>query len=252
MLFERATGYKVISVASDLLVLANERGVERAWFSQDDQLAAILDKCNIDLVLDVGANQGQFGSALRKSFKGRILSFEPIASVYTLLKQTAAHDPNWHVHNVALGSQDTQKTIHISAQSVFSSFLNTNEFCERRFGAGATGAREEVVSVRRLDTLLPELVPDIDKSRIFLKMDTQGYDLEVFGGLGHLRERVAALQTEVSVIPIYKDMPPWTDSIRCFEEAGFGVAGLFPIHREALRVIEYDCVMINVRTPAAS
>jgi FkbM family methyltransferase len=235
----------------DVLVLANKDTVHGMWFSHDVQLGAILRKCGVNLVLDVGANHGQFAEGLREFYQGQILSFEPVSSVFSTLKQTASGDPNWQTHKLALGSRDAQETIHISAKSVFNSFLNTNEYCESRFGANATGTTEEMVKVRRLDTFLPEVIPNLDNARIFLKMDTQGYDLEVFRGLGNLRERIVALQTEVSVIPIYVGMPSWTESIRFLEEEGFGIVGLFPINREAMRIIEYDCIMISTRYLAA-
>lgn len=248
---ERVTGYKVIRAEPNIVVLANRDGIDASWFSHELQLRSMLQRCDVNLVLDVGANRGQFAGALRKSHKGRIVSFEPISGVFADLKRVAAADPHWQVYNLALGSRDAQETLHISENSVFSSFLNTNEYCAHRFGYPATGVREQVVSVRRLDTLLPELVPDLDTAKIFLKMDTQGYDLEVFKGLGAVGERVVALQTEVSLIPIYEGMPSWTESIRFFERSGFGVVGLFPVSRESLRVIEYDCMMVRTGTAAA-
>jgi hypothetical protein len=78
-------------------------------------------------------------------------------------------------------------------------------------------------------------------------MDTQGYDLEVFAGLGDVREQVLALQSEVSVVPIYQGMPHLTESISCYEQAGFAIAGMYPVSTEksALRVVEFDCLMVS-------
>jgi hypothetical protein len=41
-------------------------------------------------------------------------------------------------------------------------------------------------------------------------------------------------------------MPHWTDSISFYEQAGFGVAGLFPVTLNACRVIECDCLMVRI------
>src|SRR6476659_2537452 len=58
---------------------------------------------NIDLVLDVGANVGQFATSLReKGYAGQIESFEPVSSVFQALADTARNDPRWNVHNMAL------------------------------------------------------------------------------------------------------------------------------------------------------
>jgi hypothetical protein len=78
-------------------------------------------------------------------------------------------------------------------------------------------------------------------------MDTQGYDLEVFTGLGNSYESIFALQSEMSVIPIYDDMPHLTESITFYEKAGFELAGMYPVNLDesSLRVIEFDCFMVN-------
>ena len=101
--------------------------------------------------------------------------------------------------------------------------------------------------VRRLDEVLDETVDNLDRSRIYLKMDTQGYDLEVFAGLGNMHEQILALQSEVSAVPIYQGMPHFTDSISCFEQAGFEIAGMYPVSTEksGLRVVEFDCLMVR-------
>jgi FkbM family methyltransferase len=197
-------------------------------------------------VLDVGANRGQFGRKLRKVYSGKVMSFEPLPAAFDELRRAAADDPHWEVHNVALASRDGTQSFRVSESSEFSSFLETNEYCHQRFGNRAEATREVTVNVRRLDSLLHEVVPRLDEARIYLKLDTQGYDLEVFDGLGDTRKLVVALQTEVSLMPIYKGMPHWTESIGFFESAGFGVTGLFPVNTEALRVIEYDCTMVDV------
>jgi hypothetical protein len=57
---------------------------------------------------------------------------------------------------------------------------------------------------------------------------------------------VKALQTEASVLGIYKGMPRYMDTIRYLDERGFDLTGLYPVSRDhALRLVEFDCVMIN-------
>jgi hypothetical protein len=84
--------------------------------------------------------------------------------------------------------------------------------------------------------------------RLFLKLDTQGFDLEVFKGLGMYTDQVSLIQSEVSLLPIYDGMPHWTQSIEAYEQAGFSVAGMFPVTRtRSGRVIEYDCLLLRER-----
>jgi hypothetical protein len=78
-------------------------------------------------------------------------------------------------------------------------------------------------------------------------MDTQGYDLEVFAGLGRWGEHVVGLQSEVAAIPLYTGMPRMAEAIARYEAAGFELTGLFPLsrHEPTGRVIEFDCVMVR-------
>ncbi|WP_310425790.1 FkbM family methyltransferase [Chamaesiphon sp. VAR_48_metabat_135_sub] len=268
------TGYEVQGVGRSSFALA--RGNVKAKFlypatvilteTRDDEidstrrvydylcqrrLKTLLEKYQINLVIDVGANEGQFASDLRQiGYQGKIISFEPISSAFEILKAAASNDKNWDIHKLALGKQNAEQKIYISNDSVFTSFLKSNDWCEQEFGEESVGKQEETVIVRRLDELLNETVDNLDRARIYLKMDTQGYDLEVFMGLGNIHEQVFALQSEVSVVPIYQEMPHLTDSILFFEQAGFDIAGMYPVSTEksGLRVVEFDCLM--VRSPS--
>jgi hypothetical protein len=100
--------------------------------------------------------------------------------------------------------------------------------------------------VRTLDVVLPVLQERIGFDRPYLKIDTQGFDIEVLRGAGDSLPAVKALQTEASVIGIYKGMPQYMDTIRYLEQRGFDITGLYPVSRDsALRLVEFDCVMIN-------
>ncbi|MEB3360012.1 MAG: FkbM family methyltransferase [Synechococcales bacterium] len=217
-------------------------------YLQQLRLKTILDTYQINTVLDVGANMGQFARDLRRTgYQGKIISFEPLSTTFEELKNASAGDPNWDTYQLALGKENGKQQIHVADSSVFTSFLKANAWCEERFGASSVGSREETVTVRRLDEVLGEMVDNLEQARIYLKMDTQGYDLEVFKGLGHLTDPILALQTEVSVIPIYQGMPPLIDSLTFFEKAGFELAGMYPVSFEhaTLRVIEFDCMMVR-------
>ena len=89
----------------------------------------------------------------------------------------------------------------------------------------------------------------MDQARIYLKLDTQGYDLKVFSGTERLRKIIFALQSEMSILPIYEGLPHVTESIAVYEKAGFEIAGMYPISLDnaTLRMIEFDCLMVNAK-----
>lgn len=214
-----------------------------AWFSYHTQLRSIFERYQINLVVDVGANEGQFAKTIRSFYSGKILSFEPVSSTFEKLAQSASSDRMWYVYQIALGMEEGTHTIHLADATDFSSFLKTNDYAINRFGKGVESNREETVTVSTLDIQLSAL--SSEDTRIFLKMDTQGYDIEVFRGLGEKIRHVVALQSEMSLIPIYEGMPHWTESITAYEKAGFLVVGMFPVNIDmhSDHIIEYDCVM---------
>ena len=103
----------------------------------------------------------------------------------------------------------------------------------------------ESVAVRALDGWLDE--QDLPPAPTSLKLDTQGFDLEVLRGAPRaLTGPVVALQSEVSVRPIYEGMPDWREAVRSIEALGFSLSGMFPVSRtERLEVIEWDCVAVR-------
>ena len=101
-------------------------------------------------------------------------------------------------------------------------------------------------AVPKNDVVLPVLQERLGFDRPYLKLDTQGFDIEVLQGGRDSLGAVRALQTEASVIGIYKGMPGYVDTIRYLDERGFDITGLYPVSRDSsLRLVEFDCVMIN-------
>jgi FkbM family methyltransferase len=247
-LLEKLTGYEIARFGDTSFIFIDKKHGADAWLSRNARIRSMMNTFEIDLVMDVGANEGWFAQGLRSFYSGEIFSFEPVSSVFEKLAAAAASDPNWHVYKVALGSEESQQTIHVSNETSFSSLLKANDRCAQLFGDKSRGTKEEVVSVRRLDTLLNEIAPDFGDKRIFLKMDTQGYDMEVFKGLGNTLNHVVALLSEVSLISLYEGMPHWTENISIYERAGFGVAGMFPVSHDSDRIIEYDCLLVRVKS----
>ena len=211
----------------------------------DAHLSMLLNRLEIDCVLDVGANRGQFGSLLRRiGYSGGIVSFEPVAACFEELHHATRNDPLWEARQLALGESDCTLPIHVTASTDFSSFLVPNEYCRNTFGNGPVQTATEDVRVRRLDEVLDEEPLARRSSRIFLKMDTQGYDREVLSGAAACMDRIIAVQSELSVRPVYDAAPRYLDALQWFESAGYELTGLFPVNRDrALRVIEMDCVM---------
>jgi FkbM family methyltransferase len=206
----------------------------------------LLPDLQINLVLDVGARVGEYGVWLRHNgYKGNIASFEPVSANFVMLTRQASADPRWQVFNTALGADEGSAEINVTRATHFSSFLRPNQYANEAFGDRQKIDHSETVSVRRLDKVLPTLIERLQPTGVYLKMDTQGWDLEVLKGAAGVINHIAALQSEVSVKPIYCGMPSFTDSLQQFEKLGFALSGLFPVSLDTRhRVVEFDCVCV--------
>lgn len=197
----------------------------------------------VDCVLDVGANRGQFASTLRRSgYGGRIISFEPVPEAFDELLAYAESDERWQVRRLALGDRAGTFPLNVTASTSVSSFLVPTA----QYAAGYVGGRIqriEEVEVARLDAIFDELCTG---SGVFLKTDTQGYDLRVVEGAAGCLDRIVGVQIEMSVIPIYEGATGYVDALRFMQQHGFTATGIFPIVRDdRLRVYEFDGIFVR-------
>jgi FkbM family methyltransferase len=212
-------------------------------------LHQVLQEYGVNAVIDVGANAGQFGHFLRAEveYRGKIVSFEPVSSSFRRLERACTRDPEWSAVPVALGREAGQAQINVAEYSQCSSFLTATSRETDTFAKPNQTVRKEQVQIRRLDDTAEEFLSrGAGDSRLFLKLDTQGYDLEVLAGAGETLKQVVVLQSEVPLIHIYEGMPSLVEVLDTVQALGFTVAGLFPVnHDERLRLVEVDVVFVR-------
>lgn len=209
-------------------------------------LANVLRSRKIDCIFDVGANAGQYGLFLRElGYKGSIISFEPVKSVFEVLKRHCERDDKWLCFNYALGDKNEEKILNVYKSTVFSSFLTANEY-SKNIWHSLEDVTPETVKVFRLDDVWDELTAKLGCENYMLKLDTQGFDRFVFDGVRDHLDKIAVLQSELSLIPVYDGMPQAYAVLNEFHKHDFQISGMYPINRDrSLAVIEYDCVMVK-------
>lgn len=189
--------------------------------------AALMQNRQISLVLDVGANKGQYSESLRKEigFQGRIVSFEPLADAFAVLQQKASGDSLWRCHNFAIGDFDGVTKINISKNSHSSSLLPVSER-SLRIEPTIAYIGEQDITVKRLDSVLNDIAQPDDK--IYLKVDTQGYEMKVLrGALGNIG-RFELIQLETSFFPAYQNEALIGDVIKFLDALEYCVVGIEP------------------------
>lgn len=211
--------------------------------SEAARLGSFFKYYGVDLILDVGANSGQFTEYLRYvGYSGRIVCFEPLLAPYTRLHRLSKKKPDIIcAPRMALGDYDGEITVNCAANPECSSVLNVTEWqAEREPQMKFVGS--EKVQIHRLDTVVQDYLRDADKP--FLKIDVQGYEYQVLNGATELLPKLVGLQLELSLVPLYEGGLSYRDMISQVERAGFLLYDLNPCYSDAAtgRTMQVDAL----------
>lgn len=179
----------------------------------------LLAERQITLVLDIGANTGQYAEALRAAgYSNRIVSFEPQAAACVELERAAAGDERWQARHVALGEREGETSIHIAGNSASSSLRPMADRLVASFPELAYVA-EETTRVVTLDSLRGDVVRPDD--RILMKIDVQGFEREVLAGASETLRQTELLDVELSLTPLYEGQALLCELMGLLEGWGF-------------------------------
>jgi len=213
--------------------------------SLNSHLSNLINFYDIDVIIDVGANKGQFAKRIRQNgFKGRIFSFEPVQETFEILKSESKGDDKWNIYKLALGDKKETAFINVSASSDLSSILKPNDFGSLKYPK-IQPIHQEKIEVDLLDNFVKSNF--LDGNNILLKMDTQGYDLNVFRGGLNVIKSIKCILSELSLIPIYDGMPSYKVCLAEYEKHNFLISGFYPLSRNKsnMAIIEMDCILVN-------
>lgn len=183
----------------------------------------LLERHAINLVLDVGANEGQFASELRATgFEGRIVSFEPLPDEYAVLEGRASRDDRWECRRLAIGERSGEAQIHVAGNRQSSSLLPILERHVNALPSSAYVGTEKVEMVR-LDDLADELLGE--DGRVFLKLDAQGYEERILAGAEATLRHCPVLETELSLVPLWEGQPLLGEMVESLRSKGYSCLG---------------------------
>lgn len=228
----RRLGYDVVR-SSSLRTSANARRFQA------------LRECAVDLVLDVGAAEGSFGEKLRRSgYRGRIISFEPLRESYQRLAAVASRDESWLTVNAALGSHDGDMVINVSGRSTSSSLLPMS-LAHLKAAPDSRYVASESVTVKRLDTALGTMI--LPSDRVYLKLDVQGYEGNVLAGAVETLRAIMAVETEVSMAPMYEGSVLYAEMIQQLDDLEFQLISWEDVLTDPRTgyALQADCIFVR-------
>lgn len=175
-------------------------------------------------IVDIGANKGQFALACRERFPhARIISFEPLKAPAKIFKSLFGKDNKVFLNEVAIGPQTKRTTMHVSAHEDSSSLLpiGPNQI------ALYPGTHEKNIIEIDVAPLSSYLVPENIKSPAILKIDVQGFEMEVLKGCESMIIKFDYIYCECSFIELYSGQKLAYEVIEWLHQRQFNFVGIF-------------------------
>lgn len=207
--FVRLTGYQLIKVPY------SNRKIKSGSYKW-------LQDLNINTILDIGANEGQFTKVITQILPGvQVYSFEPLKVAYEIFKSQFKGNNKIEIFNFALGDEDKQSSIYKNEFSASSSVIAMTELLKEAFPFSRS-VTEEKITIKRLDDFSYNL--NLNKE-ILMKIDVQGFELNVLKGAENTLRDVKLIIVETSFFELYQKQPLFKDVYNYLIRNGFNYFG---------------------------
>lgn len=238
---------KVLKVKFDsgIRKLGNKFGVD-VKMSDEERFMKLVVHHKIDLIIDVGANVGQFAELMfGLGFKGKVVSIEPLPEAYKILKEKSSKNLNWIVpERMALGDETGEIEINVSANSVSSSILDIrNEHVSSE--PDSKYIKKELTKIFTLDDIFESIVGDA--KNVLLKIDTQGYEENVLIGAKNALKKITGIQMEVSIIALYEGQKLYIEMFEFVKSLGYNLEFVESgfIDKKTGKTLQIDCAFFR-------
>jgi len=178
----------------------------------------------IRLVVDIGANRGQFALVARNEYpRAQIISFEPLAGPAAIFQKVFLRDERVRLVQAAIGPEQGDVSIHISARDDSSSLLPISNLQSETF-LGTEEVGTAMIPVGPLDSFVTaeELA-----SPAVLKLDVQGYEYQALQGCESLLRRFVYVYCECSFVELYSGQKLAADVMAWLAARGFRLQGMY-------------------------
>ena len=206
----------------------------------------VMSKAGIELVIDGGANVGQYAGRLREyGYRGQILSIEPGGEAFRSLQAASSKDASWKTVCTALGAEDGEAVLRVMHDSVSSSLMAPRP--KMQAICGPKSASEERVPVRTLRGILEEA--GAKEMNTLLKLDVQGSEQDALIGAGERLGDCNFLELELAFEPLFEGQTPALELLHWLEDKGFRSVAWTPntLDPNTGFGIEFDVILARVR-----
>ena len=203
-----------------------------------------LQTLNLQTVLDIGANVGQFVKEIREQLpEAQIYSFEPIKECFDKLEENMKADKNFKAFNFALGDKDQNLEMHKSSYTPSSSILDMAETHKTLF-PHTKDSKPEQILVKKLDDIATNL--NLSKN-ILIKIDVQGFEDKVITGGIETFKKANVVIIENSFVELYKNQSLFDDIYQKLKILGFVYKGGLQekLNKKTGQIISEDSLFIR-------
>jgi len=204
---------------------------------------SVLRRLDCNMVVDIGANRGQFSLAVRQCLpQARIIAFEPLPEPARIFRTVFAGQSGVELHEMAIGPSGGPCTMHISGRDDSSSLLPITDLqSELHPGTGEVGLLQ--VRVERLSSIIREA--DL-ASPSLMKMDVQGFELQCLEGCQELLPCFDYLYVECGFQELYAGQAHASRLIRFLFDQGFELKEICHVFHDAGgRSVDADLLFIR-------
>ncbi len=189
---------------------------------------------SFDAVIDVGANRGQFSLVARQLFGCQIVAIEPLPGPAAVFRKLLADSAV--LYECAVGRVEGELEIFETSDDDSSSLLQPGEG-QLQLSAGSSIAGKRLVRVRTLD----EVTKQLGASNVLLKLDVQGFEMEVLAGATRLlTDQVSHVYVEASFVELYLGQGLAHEVIRYLDDHGFSLQAISNPTMAAGQVLQAD------------
>ena len=243
-LSKESTEYLLSVVFRDQLIDFVDQKYYHEYFHihKSIEIAQSLDNKVEGIILDIGGSIGTTAEIYAKAFPSeKIYVFEPIRTNFEKLKQNTRKYSNITAVNQALGNETGRKTIHLANRLSSSSIFELQGSGEEEgFRNKISPIGDEEIEITSLNSFL-----ESGTSIKIMKIDVQGFEVEVLLGASNHLKNVDLILVEVGNHEGYKSAPKYYEVDRLIRDNGFVISDLFPNSKERNQLIEWDVIYIN-------
>lgn len=207
----------------------------------------ILLDMEIDLVMDIGAYQGGFSMFILKNrLAKQVFAIEPNQNTYPTLDGICKKYKNFNFcTGVAASDKIGKTTLNISANGESSSLRNMSSIHLKAEPNSYTMDRQDI-ETKTLDAIIKDSYPYFD-GNIFLKIDVQGFELNVLNGAASILDSTNAILIELSTEELYHGQSGDVSIRKYLEIRGYNLWGIWPVFvdQQSGKLLQYDALFIK-------